>query len=114
MIVDSMVNIDKFFEFDIRVGKIIDVKVHEKTRKSMYVLKVDLGEELGTRTIVAGIGKYYSEEQLLDKYIACIINLDTKIIAGIESQGMLLAADDDEKVSLLIPDKEVKIGSKIR
>lgn len=58
------------------------------------------------RTIVAGLKQYYKPEELLN-------NLEPKKLRGIESHGMLLAADDGEKVALLQPDKDVKIGAKI-
>ncbi len=95
------------------MGKIINVSNHENARKPMYVLNVDLGEEIGTRTIVAGIKEQYSPEELLGKLIVCIANLKPKNVAGIESQGMLLAAEDEGVIAFLTPSKEVKPGSKI-
>ena len=55
-----MVSIETFLALDMRVGKIITVEDHEKARKPMYKLTVDLGPEIGTRTIIAGIKAYYS------------------------------------------------------
>ncbi|MGC8687296.1 MAG: tRNA-binding protein [Candidatus Micrarchaeia archaeon] len=107
-----MVTIDEFKNIDLRVGKIIEVNDHEKARKPMYVLKVDLGE-LGVRTIVAGIKGFYSKEELLNTNIIVVANLDHKEVAGVVSEGMLLAAEDSEHVVLLRPEKDIAPGSKI-
>ncbi|MDE1767951.1 MAG: tRNA-binding protein [Candidatus Micrarchaeota archaeon] len=108
-----MVAIDTFLALDIRIGKIISVEEHEKARKPMYKLTVDLGPEIGRRVIVAGIRSNYSKDELVNKRIACIVNLDPKVIAGIESQGMLLAAGEGENVALLVPDREIAQGAQI-
>ena len=108
-----MVGIDVFSQLDIRVGKIVAVEDHEKARKPMYKLTVDLGSEIGLRTIVAGIKSFYSKEELVGKKIICVVNLDPKAIAGIESHGMLLAAGETENVAVLVPDKDMPVGSKI-
>jgi len=97
----------------LRVGKIINVMAHEQARKPMYIVTVDLGEGIGIRTIVAGIRDQYKPEELVGKLIVCIVNLKPKNVAGIESQGMLLAAEDNGVISLLTPSREVKPGSKV-
>ncbi len=109
----EIIDIEEFKKADLRVGKVVKVEPHEQARKPMYVLTVDLGEELGTRTIVAGIRDQYKEEELLGKLIVCVANLKPKNVAGVESQGMLLAAEDDGVVAVLTPGKEVKPGSKV-
>jgi export-related chaperone CsaA len=108
-----MASIETFSALDIRIGRIVAVEDHEKARKPMYKLTVDLGRELGIRTIVAGIKAYYSREELMNKKIACVVNLDPKIIAGVESRGMLLAAGEEDEISILVPDKDVAEGSRI-
>ncbi|AEC52430.1 methionyl-tRNA synthetase [Pyrococcus sp. NA2] len=105
------VKFEEFAKLDLRVGKIIEVKDHPNADK-LYVVKVDLGDEV--RTLVAGLKKYYTKEELLNRYVIVVANLEPKKLRGIESQGMLLAADDGEKVALLMPDKDVKLGAKIR
>lgn len=109
-----MVSIEEFKQLDFRVGKIIEVKEHEGAKKPMYKLTIDFGEEIGKRTIVAGIRAIYTKEELQDKKIVCVVNLEPKMIAGIESQGMILAADDSSDIVLIVPDKDIKEGSKIR
>ena len=106
------ISYDKFDAIDLRVAKILDVEVHPSTRKPMYKLTVDLGE-LGKRTIVAGIGAFYGIEDLIEKKIVVVANLAPRKIAGILSDGMLLAAEDELSVSLIVPDKNASPGSRI-
>ncbi|ASI14078.1 EMAP domain tRNA-binding protein [Candidatus Mancarchaeum acidiphilum] len=108
-----MATIDDLKKIELRVGTIVDVEVHEKAIKPIYKLKVDLGE-LGIREIAAGIRDKYSKEDLVNKQIIVVANLEPKDIAGFVSNGMLLAAEDDENISLLTPDRKMKPGSKIR
>jgi len=106
-----MVSINEFLQIEIRIGRIIDAEPHEKAKKPMYKLKVDLGE-LGTRQIIAGIASKYRKDDLVGKLITVVTNLDPKDIAGEKSNGMLLAAEDGEgNLALLVPDKEIKEGS---
>lgn len=108
-----MATIEDFSRIDLRVGKIVGVEEIEKARGPLYRLSVDLGGELGTRTIVAGIKNQYTKDLLMDKKIVCIVNLDPKTVAGVESQGMLLAAGEGEAIAILVPDKEIAEGSKV-
>lgn len=107
-----MINFKDFQKLDIRVGKIISAKLHEKSRKPMYKLKIDFGE-LGAKNAVAGITEYYTAEELTGKIVVAIVNLEPKTIAGFTSECMTLGALEEDKFSLLTPDKDVKIGSKI-
>ena len=106
-----MVNMSEFSLLDIRVGKIVDV-VDINSRKPMYGLKVDLGE-FGIKNIVAGIKEAYSKESLMGKRVVVVANMEPKSIAGFASEGMLLAAVDENSVSLLETDRETRIGSKV-
>ena len=108
-----MVSIDSFSSIDIRIGRIVSAEDHEKARKPMYKLMVDLGPEIGIRKIIAGIRNNYTKEELINKKIVCIVNLDPKVIAGEESQGMVLAAGEADRVAILVPDKDMPEGSKI-
>ncbi|NJE06137.1 methionine--tRNA ligase [Thermococcus sp. M36] len=105
------VSFDDFMKLDLRVGKIIEVNDHPNADK-LYVVKVDLGDEV--RQLVAGLKKSYKPEELLNHYVVIIANLEPKKLRGVESQGMLLAADDGKNVALLMPDKEIKLGARIR
>ncbi|MDD5500029.1 MAG: methionine--tRNA ligase, partial [Candidatus Nanoarchaeia archaeon] len=107
---DSMKNAEnnefaKFEDFKkikLLVGKIIKV---EGLTDKLYKLIVLADKE---RTVVSGIRKYYSEKELLNKKIVLVANLEPKKIMGIESQGMILAAEDKDKLSLITPDKDAK------
>jgi tRNA-binding protein len=70
-----------------------------------------LGDE--ERTLVAGIGKHYTPEELVGKKIVMLANLKPRKIFGIESQGMILAAGDGENLSVLLPERDVKEGAKV-
>ncbi|MGC8586312.1 MAG: tRNA-binding protein [Candidatus Micrarchaeia archaeon] len=107
-----MVTINEFSSIDLRIGRILEVKDHEGSRKPMYIIKVDLGE-LGVRTIVAGIKGIYSKEELENTNIVVVANLEPKSVAGVVSEGMLLAAEEGDKIVLIRPDKDIAPGSKI-
>ncbi len=107
----EIISIDEFKKLDLRVGKVIsaeDVPGADKLLK----IEVDFKDEV--RTLVAGIKKHYSPESIINKNIVVVFNLAPAEIRGIQSQGMLLAASDDNKVVLLTTDREVEVGSKIR
>jgi methionine--tRNA ligase beta chain len=106
-----MVSFEEFSKLDLRIAKIEEVEEIEGSDK-LYKLTISLGEE--KRTLVAGIKKYYKKEELVGKEIVIVANLEPKVIKGVTSQGMLLAATSKNgDVSLLVPDKEVEEGSKI-
>ena len=106
----EMINFEDFVKIDLRIGKIIEA---EKVEVSSKIIKttVDLGEE--KRQILAGIGKFYTPEELINKIVVVVANLSSKKIMGMDSEGMILAVKDDNNLSLLGVDKEIKIGSKI-
>lgn len=113
-----MVSFEEFKKLDLRIGKIIDASRVEGSGK-LVKLAVDLGDE--ERQIIAGIGQYYSPEELANRKIVIVANLDPKTIMGLESQGMLLAADTPEGPVLLMPDearlptgRETPAGSEVR
>ena len=102
-----------FEKLDLRVAEI--KKVEEiKGADKLYKLTLDVGE-LRERIICAGIKKYYSKDELIGKKIIYFSNLKPRMLKGIESQGMLLAASTEghEKVVLISPEKDIENGSKI-
>lgn len=101
---------EPFTKLDIRCAKILEVHDIEGADK-LYKLHVDLGK-LGKRTVVAGIKKYYKKEELKGKKIALLANLEPATIRGIKSEGMILAAQDDNKVEGLFL-KKTEPGEKI-
>ena len=111
----EQVDFSQWENIDLRVGKITKVEDIEGADK-LYKLTVDLGKELGKRVIWAGIKKHYSKTELKDKKIILFANLKPRIMRGIESQGMLLAAvnEDESKIILLSPEKDIELGSRVR
>ncbi|MDN5358371.1 MAG: methionyl-tRNA synthetase [Candidatus Diapherotrites archaeon] len=106
-----MVSYDEFAKLDIRVALVKKVEDIPGSKK-LYKLIVDLGDE--ERTLVAGLKGIYSPEELEGRKIVVLANLEPKKLMGVTSQGMLLAADDGENVALLLPDRDVKVGARVR
>jgi len=103
---------ETFGQLDIRVGKVVEVDEMPQARKPMYRMKIDFGD--GTpRQCVAGIKASYTKEQLLGKIVVAVVNLPPKAVVGIVSECMLLAAVDNGGASLLSPDKELPLGTKV-
>jgi methionyl-tRNA synthetase len=107
----ELIGIEDFAKVQLRVGKIVSAERVEKSEK-LVKLKVDIGTE--TRQVVAGIGKTYSPEQLLDKQVVIVANLKPAKLMGVESQGMLLAASSGDILSVVTPDKEISPGAKVK
>ena len=105
-----MVSYEDFSQLEIKVGTIVDVKDHPDADK-LYVLTVDIGTE--TRQIVAGMKEYYTVDEIKGKQIVVIVNLEPAKIRGVESQGMLLAAEKDGDAVLLGVDKKIGNGAKV-
>jgi methionyl-tRNA synthetase len=106
-----MISFNEFKRLEIKVARIREVKDHPNADK-LYVILIDVGGK--DKTIVAGIKDNYRPEQLIGRQIVVIDNLEPAIIRGIESQAMLLAAEDEKGISILTPDRDVKVGSSIR
>jgi len=106
----EQVTIDEFGRMDLRVAHVVEVERVEGA-KNLLKMKIDIGGE--TRQIVAGIAQWYSPEDLKDKTIVVIVNLKPAMIRGIESNGMLLAAEEGDNVVLIVPDREIEVGSKV-
>jgi methionine--tRNA ligase beta chain len=106
----SQVTINDFQRLDIRVGRVISAEPIKRSEK-LLLLKIDIGSEL--RQIIAGIAQYYKPEELVGKEVVVLANLQPRTIMGFVSQGMLLAAVEDDKPVLIIPDREVRVGSRV-
>ncbi len=110
----TTITIDQFLNLiQLKTAKIISV-VAVPNKDKLYQIELEVGSE--KRTIVSGIrGFYPNPEELVGKMIPILYNLEPKKLGGVVSQGMLLAALDDEgKFSLLVAEKEVKSGAEIR
>ncbi|AKB77010.1 Methionyl-tRNA synthetase [Methanosarcina horonobensis HB-1 = JCM 15518] len=108
-----MVDCEDFAKLDIRVGKVVFAEPVKKSKKLLRV-EVDIGEEK-PRQLVAGMASYYTPEELVGKPVIVLANMKPAKLCGVESNGMMLAADDGGAiVAALMPDKEIKPGSRIR
>jgi len=107
-----MISMQDFSQMELKVGKVLSVEDHPNADKLM-IIRVDLGEET-PRTLVAGLKQYYGNEELVGKLIVVIANLEPARLRGVESQGMLLAAQEGEKVVVLTVDKDIAPGSAVR
>ena len=105
------VNIQDSSEIDLRVAEIKAVEEHPDADK-LLVLKIDTGD--GEKQLVTGIKNHYSAEELVGKKIIIVNNLAPAVLRGVESQGMLLAARDGDKVVLLTTEKDVEPGSRVQ
>jgi methionine--tRNA ligase beta chain len=105
------VSYEEFSKMDLRIGKITKADPVQGSRNLVKML-IDIGGE--NRQAVAGIAQYYSPKDLEGKSVAVIVNLQPKKMFGLESNVMILAAEDDKTVSILLPDRPVKTGSKIK
>ncbi|MFC1703356.1 hypothetical protein ACFL1E_01040 [Candidatus Omnitrophota bacterium] len=106
-----MISFEEFKKLEIVTAKIQKVDNHPNADK-LYVLTVEVAGQ--AKTLVAGIKAYYSPEQLIGKNIVIANNLEHAQIRGVTSEGMLLAAQDENGISVLSPDREMVSGSKVR
>jgi len=103
---------DLFSAMDIRLGTITAA---EKVKKADKLLQLTVDTGIDTRTIISGIAEYYTPEEVVGKTVAVLLNLEPRKIRGVESQGMILMAEDENgKLSFMIPEKGFKAGGEIR
>lgn len=105
------VSFEDFKKVSLKIAKIKDVKDHPNADR-LYILTVEVGEE--TKEVVAGIKNAYKPEELKDKLVVMVENLQPATIRGVESNGMVLAAHDEDTLTLLIPEKPVSSGSQVK
>ncbi|MBI3990806.1 MAG: methionine--tRNA ligase subunit beta [Candidatus Omnitrophica bacterium] len=106
-----MVTIEDFRKLELKVAKIKEVQDHPNADK-LYVIIVDLGDK--TKQVVAGIKGSYQKEDLAGKQVVVVDNLEPAVLRGIESQGMILAASDETGITIVSPQREVKLGSIVK
>jgi len=106
-----MATIEDFRKIQLIVVQIKEVKEHPNADK-LYLLKVDTGSE--ERQLVAGIRKSYTPESLIGRRVVMVANLEPAVIRGEESQGMILAASDENGISVLSPERDVALGSTVK
>jgi len=107
--INNKINYDDFKKVEIRVGQIKNAE-NVKNSEKLLLLKVDFGNE--ERQIVSGIAKYFSSNDLIDKKMPFVTNLETRKIMGYESNGMILAArDNNDNFSLPFVDEKIENGT---
>ena len=106
-----MISIDDFKKIELKVARVLEASRVEGSDK-LLKLKVDIGDD--QRQIIAGIGKSYQPEELVSREIIIAANLEPRSLMGLESQGMLLAANDENGPIILMPEKDTAPGTGIR
>lgn len=105
-----MITFDQFKAMDIRIAKIVACEDHPNADK-LYVVTIETGD--GTKKLVAGVKQHYTKEELINKEVVVVNNLEPATIRGVQSEGMVLATKDDMGLAVLVPDKKVKVGSPV-
>lgn len=103
---------EDFAKLDIRIGTVIMAEMVPETDK-LIKCTVDFGE-FGQRTIVSGIAEWKKAEDIIGKQLPYIVNLAPRVLRGVVSQGMLLAASDESGVALLEPERNVQSGTRLK
>ncbi len=106
-----MATIEDFRKLELKVAQIKEVSEHPNADK-LLVITLDVGDK--TKQVVAGIKSSYSKEALLGKFVVLVDNLEPAVLRGVESQGMILAGSDDSGVSIVSPDRAMKLGSIVK
>ena len=106
-----MITIEEFKKVELIIAQIKEVNDHPNADR-LYLIKIDTGTE--TKQLVAGIRKFYTKEQLVGRKVVVANNLEPAVIRGEESRGMILAASDDQALSILTVDQDIKLGSIVK
>ena len=106
-----MITIEQFRGLELRVGTVKHAEPHPNADR-LLVLRVDIGTE--ERQVVAGIRAHYDPAALVGRQVVVVANLEPAKLRGVESQGMVLAAADGERVILVRPDDAVTAGAVVR
>ncbi|WP_457749952.1 methionine--tRNA ligase [Sulfurimonas sp.] len=108
---DNLIEIGQFFETSLKIGIVIEAEEVPKSKK-LLKLQIDLGEE-SPRQVVAGIKEFYTPDDLLNTQVCVVANLKPAKLMGMMSEGMLLAAKDEDGLCLIRPEKPKKAGTPI-
>jgi tRNA-binding protein len=108
------IDFDAFLAVDIRVGQITGAAANPKALKPAYILTIDFGSELGTRTSSAQLTVHYTPESLVGRRVIAVVNFEPKRIAGVKSEVLVLGVPDENgAVVLLVPDLDVPLGGRM-
>ncbi|MCL5427580.1 MAG: tRNA-binding protein [Candidatus Marsarchaeota archaeon] len=105
------INYDDFRKVDARVGMTISVDDFPEARKPAYKLKIDFGNEIGTKSSSAQITTLYRKEELIGRLVVAVVNFSLKLVAGFRSEVLVLGTSDKSgNVVLLSPGEDAEIG----
>ncbi|CAM3673106.1 tRNA-binding protein [Erysipelothrix urinaevulpis] len=104
---------EDFLNLDIRLGKILTAELREDFRRPAYVMEIDFGEEIGIKKSSAQITERYDEEALLGHHVLAILNFPDKQIKNVMSECLVLGVLSEGGVSLIRPDHDLPLGSKL-
>ena len=107
----ALIGIDQFFQTSLKVGTVVKAEEVPKSKK-LLLLQVDVGEEV-PRQVVAGIKEWYSADDMLDTQVCVVANLKPAKLMGLKSEGMLLAAKDENGLCMTRPEKPKTAGTPI-
>lgn len=108
------IGIEDFQRVDIRVGRVLSAEPLEGARKPAYRLRIDFGREIGVKQSSAQITQNYTVEQLIGRLVMGVVNFPPRRIAGFKSEVLTLGVDDEQgNVVLLMPEREVPLGSRM-
>ena len=105
---------DDFTRVELRVGRVIDAAVFNEARKPAYVLQVDFGEEIGVRKSSAQVTALYAPEELVGRLVVAVVNFPKKQIGPLMSECLVTGLHDEQgRVALCVPDREVPLGTRL-
>lgn len=108
------VTIDDFMKLDIRCGKVLEAEKFEGARKPAYKLKVDFGGEIGVKKSSAQITDFYTTKDLVGRQVLAVVNFPPRQIGKFMSEVLVLGLSDEQNRIILIgPDKDVPLGAKL-
>ncbi|MBI5359729.1 MAG: hypothetical protein HZA48_04010 [Planctomycetes bacterium] len=106
-----MITAEEFSKIDLRIARVVSVSDHPNANK-LYIMQIDIGGG-NTKQVVAGLKQYMNPESLLNKLVVVVNNLEPATLRGVDSQAMLLAAEHDSAVILIVPEKDFPPGTRV-
>ncbi len=106
-----MITIDDFRKLELKVAQIKEVADHPNADR-LYVITLEVGDK--TKQVVAGIKSSYAKEDLVGRQVVLVDNLEPALLRGVESQGMILAASDEQGICIISPERKVALGSIVK
>ena len=109
-----MISFHDFEKVDIRVGKVVKVEDFPEARKPSYKLQIEFGEKIGVKKSSAQLVSNYKKEELLNRYVLCVVNFPPRQIGPVMSEVLVVGVPDESGECVLIkPDKDVPLGGKL-